>query len=362
MDLGRVVAARVKAAMGALGMLRPFLQSKTIPMHVRLSALKAMLVPHVTYGGELLGFREALVKPLQSVLNRGLRLVLGLKENSKGCIAAVLYRQCGVAPVFAIMAGMRLRAHLKFPSLRTWASILSRSKSNTKSSWHGANADYLSRVARVEGAATMSHQVHVDALKELLWKRSEERKEVAESPTWKGYQPYMKTSGFIRVLSYKPSVIRGISLLAAARSGAMWTAQKAANARIIDAKWKHKCPCCNKNIPETLEHILLKCKRWHVERRVMSNKIDTALKKNKIKINWHKKDPLARLTLLLGGAADGCDLSPYWLEGFSNHAGGEPSQGRMRYGWRAPLFTYVADFFASIQADRSKAVWVHFLH
>jgi hypothetical protein len=135
--------------------------------------------------------------------------------------------------------------------------------------------------------------------------------------------------------------------------------------RLIDAKWRHRCPCCNKNTPETLEHILLKCKRWRVERRVMSNKntpetlehillkykrwrverrvmsnkIDTALKKIKIKINWHKKDPLARLTPLLGGAADGCDLSPYWLEGFSNHAGSELSQGRMRYGWRAPLFT-----------------------
>jgi hypothetical protein len=68
---------------------------------------------------------------------------------------------------------MRLRAHLKLPYLRIWASILNRLKSSAKFSWHGANADYPPRVARVEGAAKMSASVHIEALKELLWKRSE---------------------------------------------------------------------------------------------------------------------------------------------------------------------------------------------
>ncbi|OMJ29871.1 hypothetical protein AYI69_g600, partial [Smittium culicis] len=50
--------------------------------------------------------------------------------------------------------------------------------------------------------------------------------------------------------------------IAKIRIGAYWTAQRMANARIIDGAYKSECPFCKMKTPETVEHILLDCGRW----------------------------------------------------------------------------------------------------
>ena len=76
---------------------------------------------------------------------------------------------------------------------------------------------------------------------------------------------------------------------------------------------------------------------------------------------WRQLAYSSRLTLLLGGAADGHDLSDVWLEGFADNKAAEkkPARGKARYGDRAPLFTHVAEFLASIQTARNKLIWAH---
>lgn len=350
LELRRVVEARKASALSTLFTLRPLLRASNIPVHLRLQVIKSILSPVVNYGGELLGFNEALVKPLQSVMNRALKLALGMKEESKCCSPSVLYRQSNVPPVFVSMSAMRLRAYIKFPSLRTWASILSAEKALCRGTWHSLSAQYLKREAKALANSTASERV--EDLKALLWQRTEKRKVVLGSSSWTNYNPLLKTSNFVNCITRDASVSAGIPLLAAMRCGATWTAQRAAQARLIDTRWKRRCPACLKRTPETIFHILFKCKHWALQRKRMTRAIKSTMRRANIKLpRSPRPPPQARLTLLLGGTADGFSLSPVWEEGWSNKAGGTQ---------HAPLFTHVATFLASINVERSACLWRHY--
>jgi exonuclease III len=355
MCLEKVVESRVMAGLGALALVRNFLRLHTIPVSMRIRVVQSMLSPVINYAGELLGFSVALVRPLQRVMDRALRLALGLKETSKGCKAEVLYRQCGVPPVFASMSALRYRAYLKYPSLSTWAKVLGEEKTKERGTWHGGNPIYV----KIHGKAVnpdASHKVKVAEFKAAMWTRTEGIKSVSESTTWQRYSVFSGAKGFVKKFFYDPAIIRGTSLLAAAQSGATWTALKAANAKLIPEMWKSKCPSCNKDYPETIEHVLLRCPAWREARRTMFDKIHTALRTNEVTVKWPKKYSPARATMLLGGAAEGCDLSPYWEKGFDSTTLCESRRGRARKAWTVPLFTYVASFLASNHAERSRRV------
>ena len=359
MCLKKLVHARVKASMGALARLRPCLSTRSIPMHIRLRVLQSMLAPVINYAGEMFGFNEVLAKPLQSVMNRGLRLVMGVKETSKGCQPAVLFRQCDVAPVFVSASALRLRALIKFPSLRTWARILSLKETKAPNSWHRKGQHYMKLECGGKCVAQLPEKEQVKALKVHLWWRMDQRNAVRSSQCWIEYGMWRKTSAFVKKVSYNPLVIRGTPLLAAMRTGAYWTAERAARAKLIDYRWRSECPCCKKNVPETTMHVLLKCKRWADERKKMTNKINEALRREKICISWRKRSSFERMTLLLGGTVVGFDLSSLWENGPSTSATKTASPSRPLCDRSAPLFFHAAEYLARIQVERSKCIWVH---
>ena len=203
--------------------------------------------------------------------------------------------------------------------------------------------------------------VQVAALKASLWERTERVKSVTQSSSWQWFTPFSKTNLFVKSFSYDPTVIRGTSLVAAARVGALWTASKAANAKLIGSTWKARCPSCNKNFPETMEHLLVWCPKWREERKIMYDSMHAALVKNGVTFKWPDRHSPARASLLLGGVVDGFDLSPYWAEGFKNAAATVkmPRKGA-HPGSRAPLFTHVARFLASIHVQRTSCIWKHY--
>ncbi|PVU97403.1 hypothetical protein BB560_005743, partial [Smittium megazygosporum] len=47
------------------------------------------------------------------------------------------------------------------------------------------------------------------------------------------------------------------------RMGCYWTAQRLAKAGLISKMYIERCPFCNKNAPETIEHMLIECFRWN---------------------------------------------------------------------------------------------------
>ncbi|PVV02520.1 hypothetical protein BB560_003023 [Smittium megazygosporum] len=60
-----------------------------------------------------------------------------------------------------------------------------------------------------------------------------------------------------------PDIKLGLQDIGKIRMGCYWTAQQLAKAGLIPKMYIERCPFCNKNTPETIEHMLIECFRWN---------------------------------------------------------------------------------------------------
>ncbi|PVV02168.1 hypothetical protein BB560_003395, partial [Smittium megazygosporum] len=60
-----------------------------------------------------------------------------------------------------------------------------------------------------------------------------------------------------------PDIKLGLQDIGKIRMGCYWTAQRLAKAGLIPKMYIERCPFCNKNTPETIEHMLIECFRWN---------------------------------------------------------------------------------------------------
>ncbi|PVU89333.1 hypothetical protein BB560_006304, partial [Smittium megazygosporum] len=63
-----------------------------------------------------------------------------------------------------------------------------------------------------------------------------------------------------------PDIKLGLQDIGKIRMGCYWTAQRLAKAGLIPKMYIERCPFCNKNTPETIEHMLIECFRWNAIR------------------------------------------------------------------------------------------------
>ena len=72
--------------------------------------------------------QASLLRPMQRFTECCLRQIVSLGRSVAGL---TLCREAGVVPIAAYAAGQRYRAFRKFPSLKTWISVLIGSSSQT---------------------------------------------------------------------------------------------------------------------------------------------------------------------------------------------------------------------------------------
>ena len=351
--LKKAVLERCNKLLGALAEFRPFLHLRSVPIHIRLRVLKTFILPVATFGGELFGFNQNLVKPIQSVFDLGLKMVLLGSEKSNACAYAVLRREANIAPVHAIMSGARLRAWQKFPSLRTWAKLLGSNpvkKTAESETWFAKTGFYIKRYAKEVMA--LPEKQRVDAMIKMLWLQSDKRSAVEKTTTWRHYQNFSKSRDYLLFRSHNHAIIRGSVQVALMRMGAFWTGVRAAIPKYLGTQFKTKCPCCKKDTPETLSHILLRCRKWKRQRGILNDAIKAALdaEQNATFANiLTGRSTEDRTTLLLGGEVDGSSLSPLWEQGDATSPDFEART--------EPLFIHIAIFLDSIHGERRKYLW-----
>jgi hypothetical protein len=98
------------------------------------------------------------------------------------------------------------------------------------------------------------------------------------------------------------------------RTGCFFTATRLAQAGLIEEKYKEQCPFCNIHGPETIEHLLLACKKWTGFRNdCLSDYIqDLVLGSNLVPIDPVTL-PLSLKCLLLGGSLTGGHPAANWF-------------------------------------------------
>jgi hypothetical protein len=138
------------------------------------------------------------------------------------------------------------------------------------------------------------------------------------SKSWANYvgNNMNETNGYVTDLTGKfVSLAEGFSVLAKMRTSCFYTALRLAQAKLIGAMWKHQCPMCLRDTPETVEHYLLDCSEWDAARHDYLN--DTiADAKSALSQNvpdMYDIDPCNIVALLLGGSVAGANIKNWTI-------------------------------------------------
>ena len=310
-SLSLSVMAEDRAVKGtkALAAVEPFLGYQTVPLHFRLMALRAVVLPVFTFGAELWGMHEQRAHDAQMKVNQAVRRLFGSKATSTVIPTGTAQLELNLPPVAAVTAGLRARAFKKYPSLKTWIAHLVRSSAATKgrSTWVKGTACWLKTYGPDEVQTNSGSSVPsgFHAVKHVVWERKRKADTSAAMEAYLNNNLVATRAYLVKSGPVYPKLAKGFTLLARARIGAMMTMTRFCKFRLASgAQWSSQCPCCLAAVPETVAHILCSCPKWKKERaehlaglmqqaRSLLNRMDVAASEDNV------------TSLLLGGEVEG---------------------------------------------------------
>jgi exonuclease III len=335
LDLSIMAKARADLGQRALGSLRPVLASPTISSLIKTRVIQAILIPTLSYGGELWGMGDSRAQPGQGVLNEALRLMLRLKKRCSITSSSALGLEFDVAPLAATTSAARTRGFLKYRSLRTYIADLVASPPTTRNwTWVSGSRRWLQRYC----ATALQVQPicdAVDSVKNIITTKHQQGSTVAERyMRWRLDQ----SRQYLKEVHRFPSDCKGLLWLTRLRVNAFWSARAFQKIRWLPEEYDSLCPFCNLHgSGETIEHFLATCSKWHAERRLYLG---------------HLLDMGASFINLLGGSSTEGGISAeenlkIWL--FNEIQQLAPAEN---VGSHAPGFIQVARFLQQVMPKR----------
>lgn len=265
LDLKVMGDARAKKGEHCLNALRPVLSCSDIPLSVRVRLVKALLIPVLTYGSELWGMSDDRAQSTQRVLNEALRLLVGMKKQSTITSTATIGLEFEIDSMSAMASAARARAFLKFASLRTTiASLVVSPPRARKKTWVTGCQMWMKRFSPAALMANTSAKQVSSIVRSVCRDRQTKGSVTAKRFDEYGFQ---LTTGYLKIALRYPKATRGIRWLCKMRVNAFWTATHFQRIGWLGDQYLRKCPFCRvRDTEETLEHLLMECRRWNVTR------------------------------------------------------------------------------------------------
>jgi hypothetical protein len=324
LDFDAMVNGRCKRAEKAMCMILPLLRAQSVPLGLRVSVLRTVVLSTLLYGSEIWGMDDCRCSKAQLIVNEALRAIMGCKRLDMTQPVAAMWRELGVPPICAMAAARRARAIRKFPGLKTWIGTLGQYEHRSmRRAWMAQSRVWLKKYCpdvqyRSDGETGQydteceDQRVETSVLG-VRWTAYERTKK------WEASGPYLD-SGFAETawaslkqipMSSRSEQVRlgqGLRMLSLCRTKGLWTARKRAKRGAIAKKYLGICPCCSikGGEGETVEHLLMECQRWDDERERCMGDI---LRRIEAMGPMEQGD---RVVLLLGGESGGCRIAS-WL-------------------------------------------------
>ncbi|KAJ1340956.1 hypothetical protein BSLG_004429 [Batrachochytrium salamandrivorans] len=280
--------------------------SRNVNGELPISHISAVVMGKAYYGLELVGGNKSHLAPLQTTINKGIRLFTGARLST--AIGPLLV-ETGIGSLLtrSLVSRVRLleRAVGKIPALVLVSSdqttiqeqILADTTSQTKDSQ----------------ATTF---VCIDG----------ELRTCGDSASLQKYvtRQLLDTSGFFKDPSFNQSRAHGTSYLMLARMDALWTARKAIQIGILVDTHPFSvdhCILCDQQLLSTsIAHLVVECEQV-TGHRIQSGLVP-AIQKSRLRLLGRALDPGVEnvYTWLRGGVLNGeADLGQRWLDGTVEH-------------------------------------------
>jgi exonuclease III len=296
----------------ALNRVSHFLSDRAFPLATKLLILRTVVLGTAMYSAELWGGVQAHVRPIQSVINKGLKLCFGYKTTASPPLDALMI-EADIPPVHCLATVARLRFYLKHkpPSFDSWLRYLIAhppSPGARRGSWVRQTELLWQRTLRKFGSEKLldeSGHLASDNLRNELWHAQlKPTKALAELQAVRSYwaKPAWKpVSEWLRLWAKCGGSHRSEQDYLRFRLGTFWTCYRAALAGMLPALAQSVCPLCKAQTPETADHLLFACKLWCRERSDMMSKAQRIFSD----IDWETLDDSERRRVLLGAEPSG---------------------------------------------------------
>jgi hypothetical protein len=312
-------ALRVSKGRAALYALEWLLRDPTVPLAIKALVYKTRVHPVLCFGGELLGLNRNLTvrtASLQQVQNRAIKwMAIGSGRGSVGVIPVLV--ELGIPTVAATLAGAKVRAMVKYPSLRSWIGALSRQRAPIPRRVVGAfrlwsTCSKASATRLVPAWRSLSPKAASRSIVTVTMTRALRRK-AATGVHAKVYHR-SRFSSTTRYLSVGAKHFIGdapaLAWLTRARTGLLQFGYAAAAAGRIDPKYRRQCIACEEPVKDTLSHLLLDCTQYENSRHGAFKRLTEAAKalarkslSSRVVTVTHRRLARVVLKLLLGGSS-----------------------------------------------------------
>ena len=269
LDRQFMMAARATIGRKALSAMYPFLSNTSVPLNAKVLAIKMLLNPKLTYGGELYGLHSHTdYRCLQQVQSEAMNLALRGK-TTRTVSYLLLCVELDTPPISAILDGKAARAGAKWPSLATWIpDLLTQPGGRGSRTWSQHLRAMLTRLSNSMELQLrdMDPKALGRVIQDIRWRKL---LAASSSPALDSYlRLHMDSSNsFLHSRVDLAPGTTGYRWLARARVGAIWTATRGRRAGLLTALEGDGCPSCGSPDPDTLAHLLLECPAFRASRR-----------------------------------------------------------------------------------------------
>ena len=238
-----------------LGSLAGVLRRRNIPVLLKRTLMNSLLVPVLTYGGEIWGMNTERARPLQKILDAATRLAVCAPANAS---LGRLHCELGRWSIDHLATAKRARAFHKFRTLTTWIADLATKPARSRfTTWVTGTPRWM-KVFKCDGG----ERPGVKRRLLNLYTERAARKDHTMATRWASQMGFVGDPSWIRLGLSHPTLSRGLYEVGRMRMGYFPTAKKLVYARALSPEFVRKCPLCLQDCPESLEHLLLTCPRW----------------------------------------------------------------------------------------------------
>ncbi|KAH6560096.1 hypothetical protein BASA60_000095 [Batrachochytrium salamandrivorans] len=313
--------------------LHPVLANHQLTVNYRSRIFSAVVMGKAYYGLELVGGNKSHLAPLQTTINKGIRLFTGARLST--AIGPLLV-ETGIGSLLTRSLVSRVRLLERSVTKRTPINAIC-----------SGNRYWLTPQVRPKTVK----QRHSFALMETL-------RTCGDSASLQKYvtRQLLDTSGFFKDPSFDQSRAHGTRYLMLARMDALWTARKAIQIGILVDTHPFSvdhCILCDQQLLSTsIAHLVVECEQV-TGHRIQSGLVP-AIQKSRLRLLGRALDPGVEnvYTWLRGGVLNGeADLDQRWLDGTVEHE----SMGT-RHDNRA-LAARLADFLQVAYRQYQSTLW-----
>jgi hypothetical protein len=278
LDVPSMIRSRLKLGRLSVLQLLPFLRSPVLPVSMRYTVVRAVVVPRLLYGAEVYGMNRALTDTMQTLINSALKAVLGIVAARSSVPSAPLWQEFRLAPVCALAAGRRARAYRKCFSLSTTiGAVIANPLRSRQWTWSSGTprwisrhcAKYFNEVGHHGDTAWETLTPH--QLRDLVQASITYRERMLRSNPARATGP--ATTRYYRLgyhnnpltqarLFCHPRDHAGIAAVIRCRLGVFPLAPRLVEWRRLPDRYLTECPFCKRHQPETMLHLLVECRAW----------------------------------------------------------------------------------------------------